>query len=131
MARFREKLGGRKEAAILALLTARSIEEAARTANVPPRTLFRWLKEPEFDAAYRKAKRAAFGQATARLLYLTSAAVSTLGTVMLAPSTPPATKVRAADSILDHTAKSIEIEDIDARVTELERAAEDAKSHRR
>ena len=29
-------------------------------ADVNPRTLYRWMKEPEFDAAYRKAKRAAF-----------------------------------------------------------------------
>jgi len=51
MAGLREKLGPKKEAAILALLTARSIEDAARTAEVPPRTLYRWLQEPEFDAA--------------------------------------------------------------------------------
>ncbi len=30
-----EKIGAKKEAAILALLTARGIEEAAKTANVP------------------------------------------------------------------------------------------------
>jgi hypothetical protein len=34
-------------------------------------------------------------------------------------------------SILDHAAKAIEIEDIDARVSELERAAEESKSGRR
>jgi len=61
MAEFREKLGGKKEAAMLALLTSRSVEDAARTAAVPPRTLYRWMKDPEFDAAYRRAKRAAFG----------------------------------------------------------------------
>jgi hypothetical protein len=46
------------------------------------------------------------------------------------PATPPATKVLAADSILNHTAKAIEIEDIEARLGELERAAEAAKSRR-
>ena len=43
---------------------------------------------------------------------------------------PPATKVRAADSILNHTTKAIEIEDIEARVSELERAADEAKRNR-
>lgn len=38
-------------------------------------------------------------------------------------------RVRAADSILDHSAKAVEIEDIEARVAELEKAAE-AKSGR-
>ncbi len=36
----------------------------------------------------------------------------------------------AADSVLDHAAKAIEIEDVELRVTELERAAEMAKSTR-
>src|SRR5215467_7545550 len=35
----------------------------------------------------------------------------------------PSTKVRAADSILDHSAKAIELEDIEARVAKLEKAA--------
>ena len=86
------------------------------------KTLLRWMKEPEFDAAYRAAKRAAFGQSIARLHHLSSAAVSTLGKIMLDSAMPPATRVRAADSILDHTAKAIEIEEIEARVTALEQA---------
>jgi hypothetical protein len=38
------------------------------------------------------------------------------------------TKVRAAECILNHAAKAIELEDIEARVTDLERAAEAAKN---
>jgi hypothetical protein len=122
MAGFSDKLGGKRDAAVLALLTARSVEEAAKVADVPVRTLHRWMKEPDFNAAYRAAKREAYGQAIARLHQMASAAVSTLGKVMVDPGTPPATKVRAADSILNHTTKAIEIEDIEARVAELERA---------
>jgi|ERR1051326_8615266 transposase-like protein len=130
MARSRAKLTAKQEAAIVALLTQRNVEEAARAANVPARTLFRWLREPDFLAAFRKAKRDAFGQSIARLHHLSSAAVSTLGKVMLDSETPPATKVRAADSILNHAAKAMEIEDIEARVTELEQAAEASRSNR-
>src|ERR1022692_2410009 len=61
------KFGRKKEEAIVALLSQRSVDDAARSANVTPRTLYRWMKEPEFDAAYRAAKRAAYGQAIARL----------------------------------------------------------------
>ena len=124
------KFGRKWEEAIIALLTTRSIEEAARAVNVSAKTLLRWQKEPEFDAAYLAGKRAAFGQSIARLHYLSSAAVSTLGKVMLDAATPPATKVRAADSILDHTAKAIELEDIQARLAELERATEAKKGGR-
>src|SRR5271168_3540188 len=118
------KLGRKKEEALLALLSQRSIEEAARAAGVGPRTLYRWMKEPDFDAAYREAKRASFSQSKARLHQMASAAVTTLGKEMLDPHTPPATKLRAADSILDYTAKAIELEEIEARLAELERATE-------
>jgi hypothetical protein len=127
MAASREKVAPKQQAAILALLTSRSIEEATGTAHVPARTLHRWLKEPAFDAAYREAKRAAFSQAIARLHQMSGAAALTLGKVMADPKTPPSTKVRAADSILNHTARAIELEDIEARVAELERAAGTSK----
>ena len=49
---------------------------------------------------------------------------------MVDPGMPPSTKVRAAEAILAHGAKAIEIEDIEARISELERAAEASKQHR-
>ena len=118
------KFGRKKEEAIVALLTQPSAEHAARSIGIAPATLLRWMKDAEFDAAYREAKRKAFGQSIARLQQATSAAVTTLLKVMVDPSTPPNTKVRAADSIIDHAAKAIEIEDIEARLTALEQAAE-------
>jgi hypothetical protein len=124
------KFGRKKEEAIVALLTHRNTEEAARAIGVGPATLLRWQKEPEFDVAFRTAKRVAFGQAIARLHHLSSAAVSTLGKVMLDPLTPPTTKVRAADSILNHTIKAIENEDIEARLAALEQAAPQGNQRR-
>ena len=124
MAGHGTKLGRKQEEAIAALLTQRSIEDAARACGLGARTLLRWLKLPEFNAAYREARRAAFSQSIARLQQATTAAVSTLLKVMVDPNTPASTRVRAADSVLDHSAKSIEIEDIEARVAELERATE-------
>jgi len=124
------KLGRKQEEAIAALLSQRSIEDAARACGVGARTLIRWLKLPEFNAAYREARRAAVSQSVARLQQATGAAVSTLLKVMVDPNTPASTKVQAADSALDHSAKSIELEDIEVRVAELERAAEAAGRQR-
>ena len=121
MAGSSEKLGRKKEDAIAALLTQRNAEEAARVAKVGIRTLYRWQKDPVFDAAYRAARRAAFGQTVARLQQGSSAAATTLLKVMVDSNTPASTKVRAADSVLNHSTKAIEIEDILARVSELER----------
>ena len=117
------KFTRKKEEAIAALLTQRNVEEAAKTAGIAPQTLLRWLKLPDFQTEYRDARRAAFGQSIARLQQGSTAAVTVLLKVMVDPATPPSTKVRAADSILDHAAKAIEIEDIEVRVADLERAA--------
>jgi hypothetical protein len=121
------KFGRKKEGAVAAFLTARNIEEAARVVGVATSTLLRWQKDLEFQQAYREAKRAAFEQSSARLQQASGAAVSTLLKVMLDGNAPAATRVRAADSVLNHSAKAIEIEDIEARVSELERAAEPNK----
>ena len=127
MAARGSNLARKQEEAIAALLTQRNIEEAARAAGVGARTLLRWMKLPEFEKAYREARRAAFGQAVARLQQGTSAAATTLLKTMIDPATPASVRVRAAEAIFSHAGKAIEIEDIEARVAELERAAEAAK----
>lgn len=55
---------------------------------------------------------------------MAGAAVTTLGKIMVDMNAPAASRVRAADSILEHAAKTTEVEDIEVRVSELERAAE-------
>ena len=117
------KFGRKKEEAIAALLTARNIEEAAKSVGIAPNTLLNWMKVPEFQAAYREARRAAYSQAVAKLQQGTTAAATTLLKVMLDQGTPASVKVRAAECVMTHSAKAIEIEDIEARVSELERAA--------
>jgi Holliday junction resolvasome RuvABC endonuclease subunit len=118
------KFNRKMEAAVAALLTQKNQEEAARAAGIAVTTLLRWQKLPEFQKAYREARRAAHSQSVARLQQATGAAVSTLLKVMVDVSTPASVKVRAADSVLGHSAKSIELEDIEARLADLERAAE-------
>src|SRR5580700_221882 len=124
------KFGRKMDQAIAALLTQRNTDDAAKAVGISPTTLLKWLKLPEFQAAYREARRAAYGQAVARLQQGTSAAATTLLKTLIDPNTPASVKVRAAEAIFNHASKAIEIEDIEARVSELERAAELAKSSR-
>ena len=118
------KFGLKQEQAIIALLTQRNVDEAARATGIAPNTLLRWMKEPEFDAALRKARRLAYSQSIGRLQQASSVAATTLLKLMVDPNSPPSCRLRAADSVLSHAAKAIEIEDIEARVSELERAAD-------
>ena len=116
-------LGRKQEEAIAALLTHPNVEQAARSIGIGTRTLLRWLKLPDFQAAYREARRAAFAQAVARLQQGASAAATTLLKMMIDPNTPASVRVRAAECVMNHATKAIEIEDIEARVAALEREA--------
>jgi len=118
----------KKDDAIAALLTQRNIEEAAKSVGIVANTLRSWMQVPEFRKAYREARRAAYSQAIARLQQATSAAATTLMKTMVDPATPASVRVRAAEAIFTHAAKAIETEDVEARVAELERAAELSRS---
>lgn len=127
MAGHGEKLGRKQEEAIAALLTQRNIEEAARAAGIGTRTLIRWLKLPEFGKEYRKARREAVQQSIARMQQATGAAASVVLKLMTDPNVPAAVKLRAAECVFDRAFKGVELEDIEARLFELERAAETSR----
>ena len=118
------KFGRKKEEAIVALLTQRNIEEAAKAAGIAPNTLLKWMKDAEFDRAYRAARRATFSQSVARLQQAAPAAATTLMKTLVDAASPASVRVRAAECILNHAMKAIELEDIEARLAELERAAD-------
>ena len=79
------KFGRKMEAAIAALLSRPSIEDAARVAEVGEKTLRRWMQEPQFKMRYLQARREGVGQAIARLQQATGAA----GTIILKLMTDP------------------------------------------
>jgi|SRR6516164_734067 hypothetical protein len=121
------KFGRKKEEALVALLSHRNLEEAARSVGIDPKTLLRWLQVPEFRTAYREARRAAYLQSVARLQQASSAAATTILKLMLDPKTPASVRVRAAECVMNHATKAIEIEDIEARVAELESASQTSR----
>ena len=122
------KFGRKQEEAIAALLTQRNVDEAAKSIGIDPKTLLRWMKVPEFKIAYREARRAAFSQTVARLQQGSSAAATTLLKIMVDQNAPYASRVRAAECVMNQTMKAIEVEDIEVRVSELEQAAQLSKS---
>ena len=103
------------------------MEEAAAAVKISAKTLLRWMKEQDFDAAYREARRLAFGQSISRLQQASTAAVTTVLKLMVDQNVPASTRLRAADIVLERTAKAIEIEDIETRVSELERQSSNSK----
>jgi hypothetical protein len=113
----------RADRAILALLENATIEKAAAACGVSHVTLWRWMQQQDFQMRLRSARRQAYSQCIGRLQQASSAAVGTLLRVMTDQAAPSASRVRAADSVLDHCANAIELDDIDARIRDLEQAA--------
>jgi hypothetical protein len=121
------KFGRKMDAAVAALLTQRNTEEAAKAAGVGYKTLLRWLHVPAFQTALRRAQQDAFRLTTARLQQAAPVAATMLLKVMMDPATPASTKVRAAESVLNHCEKALELQEIEARIAELERSADETK----
>lgn len=109
--------------AIEALLASESVPEAARLAGVPQRTLYRWLDEPAFAAALRRAESRIIDEAARRLARVTTKAIATLEAMLDDPSVPAATRVRAALGVLDQAIRLRELRDITERVAQLEEIA--------
>jgi hypothetical protein len=103
------KFGQKLEQAVIALPSHRSIEEAAREVGVSANTLLRWMKEPEFQASCREARRTMFSHAIGRLQDAAGAAAMTLLKIMLHPNVPAATKLRVAEVVLEQATKAGEI----------------------
>jgi len=85
------------------------------------------MDDPEFDAAYSKARRQAFSHTVARLQQGSSAAASCLMKLMLDVATPAPTRARCAESVIEFAAKALEMEDVQARLASLEQLAEKFK----
>jgi len=112
---------------IVALLEHSSLEKAAAALGIADVTIWRWMKKPEFQEAYRKARHQAFSRSIARLQHASDAAVATLLRVMVDKDASASSRVRAADCVLHHAANAFELEDLDVRLRRLEEAARDTE----
>lgn len=114
--------GGRQsrkwEQGIAALLETRTLAEAADKAGVALRTIKGWLEDPDFQAAFRDARRQVVEHAIARLQKSASAAAGTLRRNLRAEK--EAVQVRAASEILKHAVGAVELGDVLARLKALE-----------
>ncbi len=116
-----EKLTRKQEQAIGALLSEQTIASAANQVGISEVTLRRWLKQPDFLAAYRATRREVVEKAVAQLQQSSWAASTTL--LKLLVSSSDSVRLRAAVAILDHAAKGVELIDFEERLSALEQKA--------
>jgi hypothetical protein len=118
-----QELTPRQRKAVEALLTTGEVTAAAQAVGVSRETLHRWLRDPVFVEAVRAAEAQALDDLSRLLVRLGRTAAGTLAKAMSDAATPIATKVRAADATLGRLLQLRELATLEARVTELERAA--------
>jgi hypothetical protein len=109
--------------AVEALLTTGDVQAAAQQAGVSRDTIYRWLKQPDFLAMVRAAEAQAIDDLSRILVRLGRTASGTLAKAMSDTTTPVASKIRAADVVLNRLLQLRELATLEARVVELERAA--------
>jgi hypothetical protein len=112
------------EQLIVALMSTATLSQAAAKAGVSERTVNLRLKDPQFCAAYRQARRDAVAVATGLLMKASAQAVAVLVSLMTDRETPAAVRIAAARTVLEQSFRACELEDIDARLTAIERMNE-------
>jgi hypothetical protein len=112
----------KKALAIAALMSSKSVVDAAKAAGVGHRTLHTWLLEPEFRQALTNAEGVAIDAATRRLVSLAEASVAVIASIMADRNVSPGVRLRAASEVLNHLLKLRELRDIEARLLALEGA---------
>ena len=115
-----DSLPAKKELALRAVLSHPTLREAALAAGVSETTLWRYMQDEAFARRLREARREAFSHAMLRLQHAANDAVNALQDVLKNPDAGGSVRVAAARVILDQSRRAIELDDLRARVNELE-----------
>ena len=118
-----DKLTTKQEHAIAQLLSNTNIRDTASAVGVAEKTLYRWLKETEFQRVLQSATSASITAAIARLTGLIDTAIATLESVMsetLIANRNAGARVAAAKVVFEQISKWKELHELEARIANLE-----------
>ena len=113
------------EMVLEALLAAGSARQAARRLGCSLSCVRDRMAKPTFKTKYEQAKKDALGDAIDSLKIRMSSAVDVLSATMTKEDTPATVKVSAADAILRHGLRYIEMFDVLKRLEALEAKQEE------
>lgn len=115
-----EKQSRKQDLAILALLTEKTLKDAADKVGIGESTLWRWMQEDGFKQKYQDAKLQAVSHVTARLRQSMTVAVDTLIEIAENKEANAMSRVVASKTLLEYGFKAHEMEDLQQRVEQLE-----------
>jgi hypothetical protein len=110
------KFNRKMELAVAALVTERTIPDAARVVGVSTKTLKRWKKVPEFQMAFLAARRDRYDQVMQRFEQNTNNAATVVLKTMVEPGMQAAVKLRAAEGVLNRVGAWIGKDDVPQHV---------------
>ncbi len=110
----------KQEAALLSLLSHKTLKESALAAGVSMPTLWRYLRDPVFSLRYREARRELVECAMVRLQNDAEHAAKVLRDVADDKTAPASARVTAARTIIELSVKSVELGDLQQRISSLE-----------
>lgn len=108
------------EVLIAALIKHGSYQKAAAELGITKNTITNRFKRDDFRNRYEMAKSALLQDAVDSMKMQLKSAVSTLVTVMNDKESPASVRISAADSLLRHSVRYIEIAEIESRISKLE-----------
>jgi hypothetical protein len=120
----------KKDQAIAALLTERTIADAARVIDVGTKTLKRWMKIPEFENELLAARRERYQQTTARFEQNTNPAAHVILQTMADPKVAASVRLKAAQFVWFQAGEAINATEVlcmERRISDLESVAKDLK----
>jgi DNA-binding MurR/RpiR family transcriptional regulator len=125
-----EKQTRKQDLAILALLTEKTLKDAAEKAGIGEATLWRWMQQDSFKEKYQDAKRETVSHVTARLRHSMTIAVDALVSMAENPKTPAMARASAARTLLEYGFKAHEMEDLQGRVEQLEEQFKESEGNK-
>ncbi len=107
-----------KEKTLIALIETSSIREAAKKSGIGEATIYRYLQDKDFLAAYRTARRQTVESAIAQMQNAATESVERLKELQYCEN--PAVAARCAQIIFENSVKGMETFDILERLEALE-----------
>jgi len=116
------KLTAKQGRAIPLIIDSASYTEAAQKAGISRKTLWQWLKDPQFAAELDRQRREVVSEAFGILSQSITKAVETLAKLL--DSADERTKRLTANDIIGHILRHKEVDELENRITAIEQRLE-------
>lgn len=117
------RLSSRQVKALPYFSVISSVEGACKKANISKETFYKWIKNPLFKTELERLRNSIVDDAISQLKTNTTKATETL-VCLLERDDCPAIQRAAANDILNHVLKFMELKEIEDRLKTLEAARE-------